>query len=398
MNGGQVVLAINIAAAAIFIFGYAMVACSYRAQRPALWFSAAYAIGTFSQGCNFLIPLVGHAALLERASYASFQGAILLFSAGWAAYHRRPVPWRAVMTLLAAGAILHELSSLLPPATFAMGMTYQLPFAAAALLAAHSVLSIGPRSLLARALAGGYALLTLNFLAKPFLALAWGFPTHLVDYTATSYALLSQASTGILMLVCGMILLLIVATGAIAQAMAASETDALSGLLNRRGFERLAEEKIARTSRCGDPLAVAVFDLDHFKQINDSFGHDGGDQAIACFAARLRRHAPDGAVIARLGGEEFAMLVAVEIGEARDHAEAVRVSAMASAETSPLAPTTSAGVAQLSPGETLSGLLRRADQACYAAKSSGRNKVCVAGEALAAPETALVATGILAAA
>ena len=398
MNGGQVVLAINIAAAAIFIFGYAMIACSYRAQRPALWFSGAFAIGTFSQSFNFLIPLVGNAALLERASYASFQFAILLFSAGWAAYHRRRAPWRVIGTLLAAGCILHEISLHLPPATFAMGMAYQLPFAAAAMLAAHSTLSIGPRNLLVRALGGSYALLTLNFLAKPFLALAWGFPTHLVDYTATSYALLSQASTGILMLGSGMILLLIVANSAIAEAMAASETDPLSGLLNRRGFERLAQEKIARARRCGEPLALAVFDLDHFKQINDRFGHDGGDQAIACFAARLRRHAPATAVIARLGGEEFAMLVTEEIGGTRDHAEAVRVSAMASAETSHLSPTTSAGVAQLLPAETLSSLLRRADQACYAAKSSGRNKVCLAGETAAAPEMALVATEALAAA
>jgi diguanylate cyclase (GGDEF)-like protein len=398
MNGGQVVLAINIAAAAIFIFGYAMIACSYPAQRPALWFSGAYALGTLSQGFNFLIPLVGNAALLERASYASFQLAILLFSAGWATYHRRRAPWRIIATLLGAGAVLHEISFLLPPATFAMGMAYQLPFAAAAMLAAHSVLSIGPRSLLVGALGASYGLLTLNFLAKPFLALAWGFPTHLADYTATSYALLSQASTGILMLGSGMLLLLIVANAAIAEAMAASETDALSGLLNRRGFERLAQEKMARSRRRGEPLALALFDLDHFKQINDRFGHDGGDQAIACFAARLRQHASATAVIARLGGEEFAMLVTEEIGRARDRAEAVRVSAMASAETSHLSPTTSAGVAQLLPDETLFSLLRRADQACYAAKNSGRNKVWIAGEAAVVPELALVAKGMLAAA
>jgi len=378
MNGGQVVLAINIAAAAMFIFGYAMIACSYRAQRPALWFSAAYAIGTLSQGFNFLIPLVGGAAVLERASYASFQLAILLFSAGWAAYHRRPAPWRIVATLLGAGAVLHELSFFLPPATFVLGIAYQLPFAAAALLATRSVLAIGPRTLLVRALGVSYALLTLNFLAKPFLALAWGFPTHLADYTATSYALLSQASTGMLMLGSGMILLLIVASAAITEALLASETDPLSGLLNRRGFERLAQEEIAQARSRGEPLAVALFDLDHFKQINDRLGHDGGDQAIIAFAARLRQHAPASAVIARLGGEEFALLVGEELGRVRDRAEAVRVSAMASAGTPPLSPTTSAGVAQLLPDETLSTLLRRADQACYAAKNAGRNQVCVA--------------------
>jgi len=398
MNGGQVVLAINIAAAAIFIFGYAMIACSFRAQRPALWFSAAYAVGTLSQIFNFLISLVGGAAVLERASYTSFQLAILLFSAGWATYHRRPAPWRSVTTLLGAGVVLHEISFLVAPATFANGMAYQLPFAAAAMLAARSVFSIGPRSLLVRALGVSYALLTLNFLAKPFLALEWGFPTRLSDYTATSYALLSQASTGILMLVCGMILLLIVAHAAITAALLASETDPLSGLLNRRGFERLGQEAIAQSRSRGEPLAVAVFDLDHFKQINDRLGHDGGDRAIIGFAALLRQHAPATAVIARLGGEEFAMLVTEEIGRARDRAEAVRVSAMASAETTQLSPTTSAGVAQILPDETLFTLLRRADQACYAAKSGGRNQVCVAGAPPTAPALALVARDVLAAA
>jgi diguanylate cyclase (GGDEF)-like protein len=194
-----------------------------------------------------------------------------------------------------------------------------------------------------------------------------------------------------------MILLLIVANAAITEALLASETDPLSGLLNRRGFERLAQEEIARTRSHGEPLALALFDLDHFKQINDRLGHDGGDQAIMCFAARLRQHASASAIVARLGGEEFAMLAAEEIGQARDRAEAVRVSAMASAETH-LSPTTSAGVAQLLPDETLSTLLRRADQACYAAKSGGRNQVCVAGDPGTAPASALVAKDMLAAA
>lgn len=92
------------------------------------------------------------------------------------------------------------------------------------------------------------------------------------------------------------------------------------------------------------------------------------------------------------------MLVTEEIGRAFDRAEAVRVSAMASAEATQLSPTTSAGVARLLPDETLFTLLRRADQACYAAKSGGRNQVCVAGEPAAAPALTLVAKDIRAAA
>lgn len=380
MNGGQVVLAVNIVAAAIFIFGHLIIALANRGQRAALWFSAVYLIGALSPLCSFLAPMLGGAVILERLGFGFLLAALLSVPIAWAKYHGQRAPWAVACAVLAAGLALHEASFRLPPATLLLGFAYQLPFVIAACLAAAAVLATPRRRALHLALAAAYALTAVNFLLKPFIAAAFGFPTGLANYSASKYAMLSQASTGALMLISGMVLLLIVAQRTITEALTASETDPLSGLLNRRGFERVANEALDRAKRAGATPAIAVFDLDRFKAINDQYGHDAGDQAIARFAALLRTRAPDAAIIARLGGEEFALLL--ESSNAR-HAwacgEAIRLAAAARPADAPhLSPTVSAGVAQLESGDTLADLLRRADHACYHAKNNGRDRVCLA--------------------
>ncbi len=231
-----------------------------------------------------------------------------------------------------------------------------------------------------------FGLIAAHFLLKPFAAMTFGSGHSFADYTRTTYAMISQSSSGILLLAAGLLLLLIVAQRAIAESQLASEIDPLSGLANRRGFDRLADAALARSQRTGLPLAVALFDLDHFKRVNDSFGHATGDAVISGFAAALRATAPGAAVTGRQGGEEFIMLIEGATAEtAWLAAEAVRLRTAAGlgpdlpADLPPV--TVSAGVAQLRPGESLSDLLRRADQATYQAKSTGRDRICRAPEA-----------------
>jgi diguanylate cyclase (GGDEF)-like protein len=211
--------------------------------------------------------------------------------------------------------------------------------------------------------------------------MTFGSGRTFADYTKTTYAMISQSSSGILLLAAGLLLLLIVAQKAIAESQLASETDPLSGLTNRRGFDRLADAALARTRRTGLPMAVALFDLDHFKRVNDTFGHATGDGVIAGFAATLRATAPGAAVTARQGGEEFVMLIEGATAEtAWLAAEAIRIRTAAGLGVDLPAMTVSAGVAQLRPGESLSDLLRRADLATYEAKHAGRDRICLAPE------------------
>ncbi len=155
-----------------------------------------------------------------------------------------------------------------------------------------------------------------------------------------------------------------------------ADTDALTGLLNRMGFNDAMSRELGRARRYGQALSVAIVDIDHFKKVNDEFGHPW---ATRCSPAPrtplLLREGSD--TVARWGGEEFALIAPMTTEEgAASLAEKLR-SIMASTHLGPREPiTASFGVAELRPDDTAETLLQRADEALYRAKQSGRNRVC----------------------
>jgi diguanylate cyclase (GGDEF)-like protein len=159
--------------------------------------------------------------------------------------------------------------------------------------------------------------------------------------------------------------------------LALSLTDPLTGLGNRRGFEQALAAEVSRARRANSKLSVCIADLDHFKYVNDIYGHAVGDAALIAFAELLRRHTRAFDIVARLGGEEFVVLMPhTERGPAAMVAGRLR-EALANARIEPLRDpvTMSIGVAELVAGETGEALLRRADKALYEAKALGRNLV-----------------------
>lgn len=158
-----------------------------------------------------------------------------------------------------------------------------------------------------------------------------------------------------------------------------ASTDYLTGLLNRRAFDEEFLRQVDRARRSQLPLAVAVFDLDHFKQVNDRFGHAAGDRALCIFAALLAREQRGGDTLARIGGEEFAVvLFGVGTGDALAFAERIGRELREPGTGQGPALSTSAGVAALSEDEqTPSALLVAADRALYAAKAAGRRRAAV---------------------
>ena len=379
MSGAQVVMAVNIALGSLFAAAYAIIALLNKSQRRALWFSVGYLVGVVAPACDLLGPLVGERELLEGVGYASFLLATLSISTTFSLFCRRPPPWAQILLILGLGLALRVSIWSLPPNTLVYGIAYQLPFTLAAILATRTVLAVRPHRALHQALAGVFGLIAAHFMVKPFLAVAFGPGASPSDYAHTAYALFSQASTGVLLLAAGIFLLLVVAQRAISESQQDSETDPLSGIANRRGFDRLAQEAISRAQHLGLPVSVATFDLDHFKRINDTFGHSTGDAVIVAFARLLRATAPDGSVVGRQGGEEFALLIAGATGQmAWLAADAIRVATAQQTEGDLPSVTVSGGVAQLCRGETLSKLLGRADQASYQAKHGGRDRICMA--------------------
>ena len=168
-----------------------------------------------------------------------------------------------------------------------------------------------------------------------------------------------------------------------------SNRDGLTALSNRRFFDNALAEEVARARDVGDELCIALADIDHFKGINDKFGHVAGDMVLKLFAELLMMSIKSEDIAARFGGEEFAILfpdtpleeASATVNQIRKQLEGKRWMVAASGERIG-AVTASFGVARFDGAESAEDLLRRADAKLYEAKESGRNRVLVdfAGE------------------
>ena len=157
-------------------------------------------------------------------------------------------------------------------------------------------------------------------------------------------------------------------------------TDVLTGALNRRRFLELAEQELARAARYRHPLCLAMLDLDHFKSINDRFGHAAGDEALRAVTDVVRSGLRTVDLLGRYGGEEL-MVALPETG--RDAAivalERIRTEvSLLRLRSVDATVCVSGGLVEMLDGESLEAGLRRADAALYEAKRAGRNRVIVA--------------------
>ncbi|MEO1969808.1 MAG: sensor domain-containing diguanylate cyclase [Sphingomonadaceae bacterium] len=159
-----------------------------------------------------------------------------------------------------------------------------------------------------------------------------------------------------------------------------ANTDPLTGLANRRFAMNQIDRSIVSARRQGTPMSLIVFDLDHFKKINDTFGHVAGDAVLIRVAKLARLLIPETEVVARFGGEEFVcMLTDADSKVAHEYAERLRWSIESGSATEGVPGcTASVGHATLGPGESSLTLFARADAALYEAKEAGRNQVRMA--------------------
>ena len=162
-----------------------------------------------------------------------------------------------------------------------------------------------------------------------------------------------------------------------------TQTDNLSGLLNRRVFKPVFQQLSAQSIRRDEPLAVALMDIDHFKQVNDTHGHLIGDAVICHLSRHLTSHLRDADPLFRWGGEEFLLLMpGCKLDETQERLKTIRQDLHShplqlDGVADHLPVTLSFGVTAYAEGETSSQLLQRADQALYAAKHTGRDRICI---------------------
>ncbi|MBO3701430.1 MAG: GGDEF domain-containing protein, partial [Candidatus Accumulibacter sp.] len=165
--------------------------------------------------------------------------------------------------------------------------------------------------------------------------------------------------------------------GALSEARQAAFTGALTGALNRRGFDEAYKRELARSRRNGSQLAIALIDVDDFKRLNDTLGHHMGDETLVHLVKSLRAALRPSDILCRFGGEEFVLLLPET---ALDEAVAAisrfqRQFAASAVPGCALAVTFSAGVVVRQNSESLEDVILRADAATYAAKRAGKNCV-----------------------
>ena len=179
------------------------------------------------------------------------------------------------------------------------------------------------------------------------------------------------------------VIFMLVSDRAVTVHKTAASVDPLSGMLNRRGFSEACMRVIEREAVAGRPVTVMIFDIDHFKSINDRFGHPAGDEILKLFSTVVISNLRISDLSGRIGGEEFAALLPCALEEGVIVAERVREAFEASGivcEQGPVDTTVSIGVAGGPAGTELEVLLASADTALYQAKRSGRNRVEAAEE------------------
>ncbi len=162
-----------------------------------------------------------------------------------------------------------------------------------------------------------------------------------------------------------------------------ASTDPMTGLYNRRVFMERLEERATQFERYGTPVSLVILDVDHFKSVNDTYGHDFGDTVLVGLARLLRDKVRQGIdLVARFGGEEFVLLLPETQGPAAARmAERLRAAFAEFAfdhASGPKRFSASFGIAELTRGEDVTGLLKRADDALYRSKHEGRNRVSLA--------------------
>ncbi len=215
------------------------------------------------------------------------------------------------------------------------------------------------------------------------------FPMHLdaqpvgvliAEYGAKTSARVERRAVSIVEQFVSHAALALTNTRLLLQVKAQAATDGLTGVANRRAFDSALEHEISRAKREGSPLSLILVDIDHFKRLNDEYGHQAGDDALREISQTLARVSRAGELVARYGGEEFGILLpGIELDDAAVAAERLRA-AVEEASTQP-AVTASFGVATMR-GGAIDGerLIRAADSALYEAKLQGRNRVVLAGD------------------
>ncbi len=368
---------LNTGMAAIFCAAMFMIWRNNRRLSYIAIFSMAYAIRSLCFGI-FYFAFAKSSPVLRFSANVVLMSSMLVLSIGLS--HRRGQRPRhatlLIVTTITLGLLYYY--QFLDQSLLARVVFLNSGLAVVSLLMVLDVAKASRRTPVEQVLLGLLLVSCAGFLLRPLFLIASGGPG---EQSEEAYWLVVSISDALICAMTAVGLFAVIASDVMDGIKSDAEIDTLSGLFNRRGFEPRALDALAKQT-IDTPVAMILSDLDHFKSINDRFGHGGGDTIIQRFSGVLKEAVPSDAILARLGGEEFAIMLPLTAAtaahriaeEARSAFRRIAADVVAGAAN----PTASFGIAIARENETLSALMERADRALYQAKNDGRDCVRLA--------------------
>ena len=383
MSGSSYFQLLNPIILLIFAGGFAAIHFADRRLSAPLWLAVAYSTGAVAFLLDFFVRDALGPYWGSYVSNVPFMLALVFIAFGVHARCGSRLPIAMAAAIMAAtfsavtAVLLHD------PESFARAMAMNAGSGLAYGLALPPLWKRyreGTARGFERILFWLFALNVVQSFARPIIVgLVVGFGTPVVSYSDSLYALTLHFVSAIAAISLATTLLFSMGLELVGGLSRRAAEDPMTGLLNRRGLDEAVADTLEETATGTPPFSVVVCDIDHFKRVNDSYGHAAGDQVIVAFARLLERETRRADRVARLGGEEFVVcLHNADERAARLFAEARRA-AFAAMEHDALPDgsvcTASFGIAERRPHETLASMIERADVALYQAKRDGRNRV-----------------------
>ncbi|WP_099866950.1 GGDEF domain-containing protein [Pararhizobium haloflavum] len=385
--GASFILAINIALGIAIMVSFLAFGLFDRTQRAAFWWFAACIFAVISGAIEYAMPPITFTGSARFLIFSAFAVSVSCLSIGLALRYVGRIPWVPIGIGFALSLICYASIAELPRQSMARNIGYQAPYAGLQLIGLYYVWKGMKPDILDRAVFGGVLFNMMQYLARPPMVLLFGGNGSTPQqYLSTDYAMASQTLMAIASIILAFLLGIRMLADVLSGIQTRSQIDHLSGMLNRDACQHQIETILATSRRNGLPMTLLLCDLDHFKSINDTYGHQVGDAVIAAFGRLIDRSKRADDISGRMGGEEFCVLLRhCDAPGARLFAEHLRIGF--SSLDFGLSHvkggfTASFGLYVIKAGDTFDSAYAQADAALYEAKRSGRNRVCLNGAAV----------------
>ena len=384
MSGAYYIMLINMALATMLLLGFGGFWLYDRKRKAPLYFFYATLLFVVQAGIELSskhVPVDIERMVLFCLYIVNFSAGMLL-TIGVATHYKMEPHWKRMALVFLAGIVITIAVLDMPRQSVLRMVINQTPIVVALVIGAVRLWLLPRKTTLDTLLLTALIVFSVNLAARPAILAIYGtMGETLADFQQTQYALITQFLLTIVTMATATILMLVMIADMMHELTKQSLRDSMTGLLNRKGFDNQATNTLQKLDRSDVPAAMIMCDIDHFKSINDEYGHDVGDKVISYFGRMLGNMGRRSDLIARVGGEEFCLFLwNCDLENSRAIADDIR--GVFNQIRLPFLPedhslSASFGIATFQSGDRLEDIYKRADIALYQAKNGGRNKVHV---------------------